>query len=82
MENPFDFNLSDLNDDEDEYDDDTPEMKPLTLAEKVETGAFTDDDADERGWIVYRDPPDEKGVRNERRVPVQHWSRYERHHNL
>lgn len=53
-----------------------------TEGEKFLDGNFDEDDADERGWIVYRDQPDDKGVRMEHRVPVKHWPLYERIHNL
>lgn len=58
------------------------ETVPPTLSEKIESGEFDESDADERGWIVYRARPDADGVQKETRVPVQHWSQYERSHKL
>lgn len=43
---------------------------------------FTDWDADERGWLVFYEPPDKDGARPFHRVPVAKWARYERAHGF
>lgn len=69
---------------------DTPDVVPETevgteaptMEYKLDTGEFTEDDADDTGWIVFKEPPDVNHVRKEHRIPVRHWKEYERLHNL
>lgn len=67
--------------------DDAPELRTVepSLKDKIQSGEFNDDDADERGWIEHTKRwtnPDGSPGNKVHRVPVQHWPLFERHHNL
>lgn len=58
--------------------DRVPDRDPLDATEET----FTDEDADDRGWIVHYELPGKGGVRRYHRVPVAKWAAYEKRYGL
>lgn len=57
------------------------EPTDLTDEDRFLNGIFAESDADERGWIVYRESimgPDGKPATKVHRVPVKYWPLYEK----